>query len=72
MPSEPHRKVIDNSRPKRTVTENKTALTKTKSQQYQAKTPIAVGDVTPSDETTSYGVEHIHDGQFKTFAGAVI
>jgi hypothetical protein len=33
---------------------------------------MAVGDVTPSEETTSYGVEHVHDGEFKPFAGAVI
>jgi hypothetical protein len=71
MPSEPHRKVIDNSRPKRTVTENKPALSKTKSQQYQAKSPLPVGDATPTEETTSYGVEHVHDGNFKTFGGAI-
>jgi hypothetical protein len=72
MPTEPHRKVIDNSKPKRTVTETKPALGKTKSQQYQPKSPMVGGEVTPSEETASYGVEHVHDGNFKTFAGAVI
>jgi hypothetical protein len=53
------------------VTENKPALSKTKSQQYQAKSPLPVGDATPTEETTSYGVEHVHDGNFKTFGGAI-
>lgn len=70
MPSEPHRKVIDKSKPQRTVTEKPT-LAKAYSQQYQPKTPIAVGDTTPTEDSTSYGVEHVHDGKFKEFPGGV-